>query len=95
MLHRLRRYTREQRLKPLQRIHEGRFRYRHASSISAARSSSGRIGGLGTQPLLNVTLVNNHDRDKQYANEPIKLPNIRRLNADVLTLSAADFADTT
>jgi hypothetical protein len=48
--------------------------------------------GLAKQPLLNVTLVNNHDLDKQYSNDPIALPNIRRLGADVLTLTAADFA---
>ncbi len=92
MLKKLRRYTRGQRLK--------RFN-------DFMRSANGRIRlidlggtvkfwedwGLGAQPLFEVTLVNNHDRDKCHADDPIRLPNIRRLRADVLTLSAADFAE--
>jgi hypothetical protein len=92
MLHRLRRYTREQRLKLFNDFMKG------VSGHTRLVDLGGTVKfwenwGLATQPLLNVTLVNNHDRDKQYADEPIKLPNMRRLNADVLTLSAADFAE--
>jgi len=91
MLHRLRRFTRQQRLKLFNEFMRG----------VAGRISLIDLGGtvkfwenwgLEKNPLLDVTLVNNHDRDKAHANDPITLPNIRRLNADVLTLSAADFA---
>jgi hypothetical protein len=48
--------------------------------------------GLARRPQLDVTLVNNHDRDKNHQDDPITLPNLRRLRADVLTLTAEDFA---
>jgi len=92
MLHKLRRYTREQRLKRFNEFMRG------ATGRTRLIDLGGTVKfwetwGLAKQPLLDVTLVNNHDRDKCHANDPIKLPNIHRLNADVLTLSAADFAE--
>lgn len=92
MLHKLRRYTRARRLKlfnefmktitgPIRLVDLG-------GTVNFWKS-----WGLAKQPLLNVTLVNNHEQDKQYSNDPISLPNIRRLDADVLTLTAADFAN--
>ena len=48
--------------------------------------------GLAKQPLLDVTVVNSHELDKCHQDDPITLPNIHRLRADVLTLTAEDFA---
>jgi len=92
MLHRLRRYTREQRLKLFNKFVKGvggRIRLIDLGGTVKFWED----WGLAKQPLLDVTLVNNHDKDKCHANDPITLPNIRRLRADVLTLSAADFAE--
>jgi hypothetical protein len=91
MLHRLRRFTREKRLKVFNAFMQG------ASGRMRLIDLGGTVRfweswGLAKQPLLDVTLVNNHDRDKQYANDPVSLPNLHRLNADVLTLTAADFS---
>jgi hypothetical protein len=49
--------------------------------------------GLAKYPSLEVTLVNDHHQDKCHENDELTLPNIRRLRADVLTLSAADLAE--
>ena len=92
MLHKLRRYTREQRLKLFTEFMRG------ATGCIRLIDLGGTVRfwenwGLGKQPLFDVTLVNNHDLDKDHANDPITLPNIRRLSADVLTLTAADFAE--
>jgi len=92
MLHRLRRYTREQRLKLFNEFIKG------VTGRIRLIDLGGTVKfwedwGLASQPLLDVTLVNTHDKDKCHANDPITLPNIRRLRADVLTLSAADFAE--
>jgi hypothetical protein len=91
MLHRLRRYTREQRLKLFNAFMKG------VTGRTRLVDLGGTVRfwenwGLAKQPLLDVTLVNNHDRDKHHANDTIALPNLRRISADVLTLSAADFA---
>jgi hypothetical protein len=91
MLHTLRRYTRARRLKLFNEFMKsitGPIRLVDLGGTVKFWES----WGLAKQPLLNVTLVNNHDLDKQYSNDPIALPNIRRLGADVLTLTAADFA---
>jgi hypothetical protein len=91
MLHELRRYTRARRLKLFNEFMKsitGPIRLVDLGGTVKFWES----WGLAKQPLLNVTLVNNHDLDKQYSNDPIALPNIRRLGADVLTLTAADFA---
>jgi hypothetical protein len=91
MLRKLRRYTREQRLKLFQdfmRGRSGRIRLIDLGGTVAFWEN----WGLAKQPLLDVTLVNNHDLDKNHSNDPMRLPNIHRMNADVLTLSAADFA---
>ncbi len=91
MLQRLRRYTRGQ---------------RHKLFNDFMRGTTGRIRiidlggtadfwenwGLAKQPLTEVTLVNDHHQDKTHENEAIRLPNIRQLSADVLTLSATDLA---
>lgn len=91
MLQRLRRFTREQRRKLFDEFMKG------VTGRTRLIDLGGTVKfwenwGLAKQPLVDVTLVNNHDLDKNHANDPITLPNIRRLNADVLTLSAADFA---
>jgi len=91
MLQKLRRYTREQRLKLFTEFMKG------ATGQTRLIDLGGTVKfwenwGLAKQPLLEVTLVNNHDLDKCHSDDPITLPNIRRLRADVLTLSAADFA---
>jgi hypothetical protein len=91
MLHTLRRYTRARRLKLFNEFMKsitGPIRLVDLGGTVKFWES----WGLAKQPLFNVTLVNNHDLDKQYSNDPIALPNIRRLGADVLTLTAADFA---
>lgn len=92
MLQKLRRFTREQRLKRFNEFMNG------ATGRIRLIDLGGTVKfwenwGLREQPLFEVTLVNNHDRDKCHADDPITLPNIRRLRADVLTLSAADFAE--
>jgi hypothetical protein len=92
MLHKLRRYTRKKRLARFNEFMKG------ATGPVRLIDLGGTVKfwedwGLAKQPLLDVTLVNNHDLDKSHSNDPIALPNIRRLNADVLTLSAANLAE--
>jgi hypothetical protein len=91
MLEGLRRYTREQRLK----------RFNDFMSVVTGPVRLIDLGGtikfwenwgLAKKPLLDVTVVNSHELDKCHQDDPITLPNIHRLRADVLTLSAADFA---
>jgi hypothetical protein len=91
MLQKLRRYTREMRL--------ARFNEFMKGSTGPVRliDLGGTVKfwedwGLAKKPLLDVTLVNNH-QDISRANDPIVLPNIHRRVADVLTLSAADLAE--
>jgi hypothetical protein len=91
MLHEVRRYTRSRRLKLFNEF------MKSISGPIRLVDLGGTVKfweswGLARQPLLSVTLVNNHDLDKQHANAPVTLPNIRRLSADVLTLTVADFA---
>lgn len=92
MLHRLRRYTRGQRLKLFNEFLgsiTGRVRLIDLGGTAAFWEN----WGLAQQPLLHVTLVNDHHLDKTHENEPITLPNIHNLRADVLTLSATDLAE--
>ncbi|MEO8016479.1 MAG: class I SAM-dependent methyltransferase [Pseudomonadota bacterium] len=91
MLQKLRRYTREQRLKRFNEFMKGTAGQIRLIDLGGT-VKFWENWGLADQPLLNVTLVNNHDRDKCHENDPIALPNIRRLRADVLTLSPEDFA---
>jgi len=91
MLHKLRQFTRGQRRKLFDDFMKG------VSGPVRLIDLGGTVRfwenwGLARRPQLDVTLVNNHDLDKNHANDAITLPNIRRLRADVLTLSAADFA---
>jgi hypothetical protein len=91
MLQTLRRYTREQRLKLFNEFMAGiQGPVRLVDLGGTVRFWE--TWGLAGQPLLDVTVVNNHPIDKNHANDPITLPNIHRMNADVLTFSAADFA---
>jgi len=92
MLQKLRRFTREQRLKRFNKFMNG------VTGPIRLIDLGGTVKfwenwGLSERPSFEVTLVNNHDKDKCHADDPIRLPNIRRLRADVLTLSAADFAE--
>ena len=73
MLHKLRRYTREQRLKLFNEFMKG------ATGRIRLIDLGGTVRfwenwGLGGQPHFEVTLVNNHDLDKDHANDPITLP---------------------
>ena len=92
MLHRLRRYTREQRLRlfnDFMRGITGQVRLIDLGGTVAFWEN----WGLARQPQLDVTLVNDHHIDKTHENESITLPNIRHRRADVLSLSAADLAE--
>jgi hypothetical protein len=91
MLDTLRRYTREQRLKLFNDFMKG------ATGSVRLVDLGGTVKfwekwGLAKQPLLDVTVVNNHWIDKNHIDDAITLPNIRRLRADVLDFSAEDFA---
>ena len=91
MLRELRRYTRGRRLRLFNQFMSG------VTGPVRLLDLGGTVRfwedwGLAEQPMLDVTLVNNHDLDKKHEDDPITLPNIRRLRADVLTLTAADFS---
>jgi hypothetical protein len=91
MLQRLRQYTRAQRHKRFDDF------MKHASGHIRLVDLGGTVNfwenwGLAAQPHLAVTIVNDHHADKTYENAPISLPNLSRLRADVLTLTAADLA---
>jgi hypothetical protein len=92
MLHRLRQYTRAQRLRRFNQF------LKYASGRIRLVDLGGTVKfwedwGLAKQPLLDITLVNDHHLDKTHENDPITLPNIHRLRADVLTLTAKDLAE--
>jgi hypothetical protein len=48
--------------------------------------------GIADQPLLEVTLVNNHTIDHAHADDEITVPNIKRMNQDVLELTSQQLA---
>ena len=91
MLRRLRRFTRGRRLRLFNEFMSG------VTGPVRLIDLGGTVKfwedwGLAKRPQLDVTLVNNHDRDKNHEDDPITLPNLRRLRADVLSLTAEDFA---
>lgn len=91
MLQQLRRYTREQRLKLFNEFMSG------VSGPIRLVDLGGTVAfwekwGLAKKPDMEVTVVNNHTKDKNHADDPITLPNILRLRADVLSFTAEDFA---
>ena len=91
MLHRLRRYTREKRLERFNAFVKG------VSGQIRLIDLGGTVKfwedwGLAKQPRLDVTIVNDHHIDKDHEHDALSLPNIHRLQADVLTLSATDLA---
>jgi hypothetical protein len=91
MLHRLRRYTREKRLERFNAFVKG------VSGQIRLIDLGGTVKfwedwGLAKQPRLDVTIVNDHHIDKNHEHDRLSLPNIHRLQADVLTLSAVDLA---
>lgn len=92
MLRRLRRYTRAQRLKSFNEFLRGAAGERIRLIDLGGTIKFWEDWGLAKQPFLDVTLVNSHDLDKTHENDAITLPNIRRLRADVLTLTAEDLA---
>ncbi len=91
MLHRLKRYTRGKRLERFNAFSGG------VSGRIRLIDLGGTVKfwedwGLAKQPRLEVTIVNDHHIDKNHEHDPLSLPNIHRLQADVLSLSAADLA---
>jgi len=89
MLEKLRRYTRGQRRKLFEEF----------LAISNHPMKIVDLGGtvtfwtdwgLSERPMLDITLVNNHEVDTVHADDAINLPNIRRIDADVLTLKIED-----
>ena len=91
MLRRLRRYTREQRLRLFNEFMKGNTGPLRLIDLGGT-ADFWENWGLAKQPVLDVTLVNDHHQDKTHEHEVMPLPNIRTVRADVLTLSAADLA---
>ena len=92
MLLKLKRYTRGRRLKLFNKFMgsiTGRVRLIDLGGTAAFWEN----WGLAKQPLLDVTIVNDHHQDKTHEHEPIRLPNVHNLRADVLTLTATDLAE--
>jgi len=92
MLQRLKRYTRGKRLERFNefvKVVTGRIRLIDLGGTVKFWED----WGLASQPRLDVTIVNDHHLDKNHEHDPITLPNIHRLQADVLTLSASDLAE--
>ena len=91
MLHRLRRYTREKRLERFNEFVKGVTGQIRLIDLGGT-VKFWEDWGLAKQPRLDVTIVNDHHIDKNHEHDLLALPNIHRLQADVLTLSAAYLA---
>jgi hypothetical protein len=72
MLQRLRRYTREQRLKLFNEFMQGMKGRRIRLIDLGGTVDFWERWGLGKQPLLDVTVVNNHSVDKNHSDDPIR-----------------------
>lgn len=91
MLQRLRQYTRAQRHKLFDDF------MKHSTGPIRLVDLGGTVSfwenwGLARQPQLAVTIVNDHHQDKTHEHDAITLPNLARLHADVMSLTAADLA---
>lgn len=91
MLQLLRQYTRSRRLRLFKRF------LAHARGPLRIVDLGGTVRfwedwGLRADDPVDVTLVNNHLVDKTHMDDPIRLPNIHRVCADVLTLTPEEFA---
>jgi hypothetical protein len=92
MLQRLRQYTRAQRHKLFDDF------MRHSTGRIRLVDLGGTVSfwedwGLAAQPQLSVTIVNDHHSDKTHEHDALRLANLSRLRADVMTLTAADLAE--